>query len=344
MFHLFRVFLFLFDPERAHHLAMSVLQFFSAFGSLHFVLRGFRPRINDPVVVAGLQFPNRVGLAAGFDKNARYLRAAHALGFGHVEVGTITPRPQAGNPKPRLFRLPIAQALINRMGFNNDGMELIVRRIKYKPAGLILGCNLGKNKDTPLHEAHVDYLSVMQCFYQHVDYFTVNVSSPNTPQLRQLQESAWLSKILDPLIEYRRQQKSYKPIFLKISPDLTSEQIHEVADCSVASGIDGIIATNTTVNRSVLRPNDQKLAVQYGDGGLSGAPLSEQARQLTQSLLLALNGRLPVLASGGMMNVESAESRIKMGVPLIQLYTGFVYSGPKLIYTIASIGKGNKKD
>jgi len=341
MFTLIRRFLFLFNPEMAHHFSMAVLQFFSSLRPMHFLLRGCRPRVLDPVEVAGLQFPNRVGLAAGFDKNARYLRAAHALGFGHVEVGTITPRPQAGNPKPRLFRLPGAQALINRMGFNNDGMDMIVKRIKNRPAGLILGCNLGKNKDTPLHEAHIDYLSVMQCFYGDVDYFTVNVSSPNTPQLRQLQESAWLNKILEPLVDYRRQQKNHKPIFLKIAPDIEDDQIREVADVAVAAGIDGIIATNTTINRSALMAREQKRAAQYGEGGLSGAPLTERAHQLTQSLVLALDGRLPVLASGGIMSVEIAESRFNSGASLIQLYTGFVYSGPELIYRIARLRRRN---
>lgn len=343
MFNLFRRILFLFDPEVAHHLAMSVLQSLAYIRPLHAMLRGFRPRVADPVVVAGLQFPNRVGLAAGFDKNARYLRAAHALGFGHVEIGTITPRPQLGNPKPRLFRLPSAQALINRMGFNNDGMAVIVKRMRQKPAGLILGCNLGKNKDTPLQDAHIDYLSVMQCFYDQVDYFTVNVSSPNTPQLRQLQESTWLTGILNPLVEFRCQQQTYRPIFLKIAPDLDSEQIQEIASVAVTAGIDGIIATNTTINRSALPAAEQQQALSYGEGGLSGALLSELSQRFTRSLVDALDGKLPVIASGGIIEVEHAESRLKLGTPLIQLYTGFVYKGPELIYQIARLGLKGKK-
>jgi len=339
MFSLLRRFLFLFGPEPAHHLAMAVLQALSVFPHLHYLIRGFRPRIEDPVVVAGLRFPNRVGLAAGFDKNARYLRAAHALGFGHVEVGTVTPRGQAGNPQPRLFRLADAQALINRMGFNNEGMNVIVRRVQKRPAGQILGCNLGKNKDTPLNEAHRDYLAVMQCFYPYVDYFTVNVSSPNTPGLRQLQESSWLRGILDPLVEFRRQQKLFRPIFLKIAPDLDPEQIREVADVAVASEIDGIIATNTTLNRSALSPKQQNLAGLFGDGGLSGAPLSKLSLDVTRILLDAVNGRLPVLASGGIMSAGDASSRLKLGTPLVQLYTGFIYAGPELIYQIARSGR-----
>jgi len=338
MYVILRRLLFLVGPEFAHHLSMGLLQAISGMKWSHMVLRGFRPRVTDVAEVAGVRFPNRVGLAAGFDKNARYLRDFHALGFGHVEIGTVTPRGQAGNSKPRLFRLPHSRALINRMGFNNDGMEVIVRRLAHRPAGLIVGCNLGKNKDTPLEDAHKDYLLVMACFYDRVDYFTVNVSSPNTPQLRQLQESAWLKGILLPLVAYRNRQNVSRPIFLKIAPDLDQKQILEVAETAVHAGIEGIIATNTTIDRATLTEQERHRASLCGEGGMSGAPLTGRSTEVTRQLLEALNGRLPVVASGGIMTLENAEERFRLGVPLVQLYTGFVYAGPGLIYDVARAG------
>jgi len=307
-----------------------------ALAGLEEQLRRRDPRLEQTLF--GCRFSNPVGLAAGFDKNAVAAGIWHLFGFGFAELGTITWQAQEGNPRPRLFRLAAERAALNRMGFNNDGMEAVAQRLAHWRAGLIVGCNLGKNKDTPLEDAHKDYLLVMACFYDRVDYFTVNVSSPNTPQLRQLQESAWLKGILLPLVAYRNRQNVSRPIFLKIAPDLDQKQILEVAETAVHAGIEGIIATNTTIDRATLTEQERHRASLCGEGGMSGAPLTGRSTEVTRQLLEALNGRLPVVASGGIMTLENAEERFRLGVPLVQLYTGFVYAGPGLIYDVARAG------
>lgn len=293
-------------------------------------------RIESPqlhIKLWGIDFPNPVGLAAGFDKNAKWLNELWALGFGFIEIGTVTPKPQDGNPKPRMFRLPKDTALINRMGFNNEGIEAVVERLKNRPKGLIVGGNIGKNKVTPNENALDDYLICYRKLVGLVDYFVVNVSSPNTPNLRQLQEKEPLKALLKALVEERILQDDKAPILLKIAPDLTDEQLDDIIEIFESTGIEGIIATNTTIDRSNLHSPAQLL---NEAGGLSGLPANKKSNYVLEYLIKKSEGKIPVIGVGGIMNADDALTKIKLGASLVQVYTGLIYRGPKLMKEINS--------
>ena len=293
-----------------------------------------------PAKVAGLSFPNLVGLAAGFDKDARWLHALQYLGFGHVEIGTITPLPQAGNPKPRLFRLKKDHALINRMGFNNGGVEAAVKRLKKRPQGLIVGGNIGKNKMTPNEEAWKDYERCFEAMYEYVDYFTINVSSPNTPGLRELQEKDSLALIIGKLQDIRRQKmqdgNERKAIFLKIAPDLNDVQLQDIGNLAKETQLDGLIATNTTISREGLQ-SEREYVENIGAGGLSGQPLKERSNEVIRQLRQLLGPEFPLIGVGGIMKPDDARDKIQAGADLVQVYSGFIYYGPKLASDISRL-------
>ena len=289
--------------------------------------------------IAGIKFPNPIGLAAGFDKNARWIPILAKLGFGHIEIGTITPKPQPGNPKPRLFRLPKDKALINRMGFNNDGADVIAERLKNidrKEVNVVIGGNIGKNKITPNEEAVNDYLICFEKLFDYVDYFVVNVSSPNTPGLRELQEKESLARILSALQKVNHAKPFPKPVFLKISPDLRYDQIDEIIEVVIETRLTGIIATNTTITRDELKTDMEKVE-KAGDGGLSGAPLA----MVSHGILWYLRSKCPadmvLISSGGLMHAHQAKKRLDEGADLVQIYTGFIYEGPGLTKRIKKL-------
>jgi dihydroorotate dehydrogenase len=291
-----------------------------------------------PVACMGLTFRNPVGLAAGFDKDAKHLELFEALGFGFVEVGTVTPKPQPGNPKPRLFRLVKDQAIINRMGFNNEGMEAMAKRLEqFKSDNLIVGVNIGKNKETPNESALDDYLKCFHRLYHLCGYMVVNVSSPNTPGLRALQDKEPLTHIMKSLMEARaqliNQGAAKKPLLLKIAPDLNDQQLDDVAALTLETGIDGLVVSNTTLSRDGLQTSAQKIA-QIGSGGMSGAPLTEKAQEKLEYLAQRLPREFPIIGVGGIMKPNDAVKRKHAGAALVQLYTGFIYSGPQLVRNI----------
>ncbi len=290
----------------------------------------------------GLEFHNRVGLAAGFDKNAKYLRELEVLGFGFVEIGTLTPKAQAGNDKPRLFRLPKDKAIINRMGFNNDGVEVVKKRliewkskVQNQNSKIIIGGNIGKNKITPNEEAWKDYEICFNTLYEDVDYFVVNVSSPNTPGLRELQEKGSLRKILTHLQTLRSQKTKYKPILLKIAPDLTNEQLDDVVDLAAEIHLDGLVATNTTISREGLSEQSKVKSEKIGAGGLSGLPLAKRSTEIVRYIHRKTNGAIPIIASGGIFTGEDAREKIQAGASLVQVWTGFIYEGPAITKKIS---------
>lgn len=335
MYTLLRPLLFTLDAESAHHLTLESLRLA---GSLaHHCL----PHVAaTPRTVMGLDFPNPVGLAAGLDKNGEYIDALAALGFGFIEIGTVTPRPQPGNPRPRMFRLPAARAVINRMGFNNKGVDTLVANVRRARFRGVLGINIGKNFDTPIERAAEDYLACLRRVYEHASYVTVNISSPNTKNLRQLQQGDELGLLLTALREERERLADIHgrrvPLALKIAPDLDSSQITAIAGLLVTHGIDAVIATNTTVSR------DAVAHLPHGGetGGLSGAPLTTQAQNVTRQLAASLQGAVPVIGVGGIMDASDAAARISAGASLVQLYTGLVYAGPALVGDCAgAIGK-----
>ena len=321
------------DPEKVHHLVVTVLKLikpFLAFNAHKYTFQlNLRNNKNLEREVFGIKFPNPVGLAAGFDKNAEIYKQMHDHGFGFVEIGTVTPKPQDGNTKKRIFRLVDDHALINRLGFNNDGVDQIVSRLK-KNINVIIGGNIGKNKDTPNERAVDDYLICFNKLYDYVDYFTVNVSSPNTPNLRDLQNIEGLRSILVPLIEENK-KRSNKPILLKISPDLDNSDILSIVDLIQELKIDGIITTNTTVSREKLK-SDNKLKLEKG--GLSGAPLRNRSTEVISLIHKYSKGNVPIVGVGGIMSVEDALEKLNAGASLIQVYTGFIYNGPSFIYKI----------
>ncbi len=329
---LIRPLLFLLPPESIHHLLISFLRTL-------FVIPGMRGlfrrsyHLKHPVLETdflGMTFTNPVGLAAGFDKNAEIYREFHAFGFSFVEVGTITPLAQPGNERPRSFRLKRDGALINRMGFNNRGAEAAAARLARKrPSGLILGGNMGKNTLTPNEKAVDDYEAVFGSIYDVVDYFVVNVSCPNISDLRKLQDQESLEQILGRLIELRDQKDSRKPLLLKISPDLNDKQLDETLDIVSRLKLDGIVATNTTIRREGLRTPPHEIEA-IGKGGLSGAPLTARSLEVVRYIHEKTEGKLPIIAVGGIMNVQDALNMLDAGATLIQLYTGFIYGGPGL--------------
>lgn len=295
-----------------------------------------------PVSCIGLQFRNPVGLAAGFDKNARYLLSLQALGFGSVEIGTVTPLPQAGNDKPRLFRLPKDKALINRMGFNNDGVEAIVERLKEwrkkntAESGFIIGGNIGKNKMTPNEDAWKDYEKCFLALVPYVDYFVVNVSSPNTPGLRELQEKESLRKILTHLQDLNKLQPTQRPVLLKIAPDLTPEQVDDVIDLAKEINLDGLVVANTTISRENLSSPSKAEVEKIGAGGLSGAPLRQRSTELLQYISAKAGGSFPIIGSGGIFTAADAQEKTRAGAKLVQVWTGFIYVGPGIVKGIVS--------
>jgi dihydroorotate dehydrogenase len=331
-----RPFLFGLDAEAAHELTMDMLA------------RGQRTplqwawcntRVDDPVELAGLAFPNRVGMAAGLDKNARVIDALGAMGFGFVEVGTVTPKAQPGNPKPRMFRLPEKRALINRLGFNNEGLDAFLRNVQQsrfrdqQSSGprMLLGLNIGKNATTPIENATSDYLTCLDGVYPHADYVTVNISSPNTQNLRALQSDEALDGLLGAIAERRevlaRQTGKRTPIFVKIAPDLTEEQVSVIAATLQRHGMDGVIATNTTIARDAVKG----LHHAEETGGLSGEPVLEASNQVIRQLRAALGSRFPIIGVGGVMSADDAVSKVRAGADVVQIYTGLIYEGPALV-------------
>lgn len=329
MYKAIRSLLFKFDPEVSHELSLDWL---GASERLKVLGAVSSPRVNHPVEVMGLTFPNPVGLAAGLDKNADYFNALGTLGFGFVEVGTVTPKAQAGNPKPRLFRLPEHQAIINRMGFNNKGVDHLVAQVS-KPRRYdgVLGINIGKNKVTPEAQALDDYLIGMNAVYAYADYITVNISSPNTPGLRDLQFGENLQKLLAGIKaeqgKLADQQGRYVPVAVKIAPDMTDEELQNTAKAISDSGLDAIIATNTTVSREGV----ENSLIADEAGGLSGLPVRDKSTHAIKVLAEALNGALPIIGVGGIVRPEDAVEKLKAGASLVQIYSGFIYEGPKLV-------------
>ncbi len=333
MYRLLKFFLFRIDPESAHHITMwwfmLVLRIPGGKALFRALFQVHHPSLER--TVAGMKFSNPVGLAAGFDKNGLYLHAMAALGFSHIEVGTITPVAQAGNPKPRLFRLIHSRALINRMGFNNDGVEVLAERLeKKRPPGLIVGANIGKNKTTPNEDAAYDYLICFERLYHLVDYFTINVSSPNTPGLRALQDKEPLTELLTAL---QTNNPDDKPVFLKIAPDLTLEQLDEIVDIIMETNLTGVIATNTTITRSGLSESKEMID-SMGAGGLSGAPLLNMAVSVVKHLKEKSNNRFVVIGVGGIEDYTGAKKHLDAGADLIQAYSGLIYTGPGLVKSI----------
>ena len=330
-----RPLLFSMDAEAAHDLTLSLL----ARGQGTPLQWAWRSEaVSDPLELAGLTFPNRVGMAAGLDKNARCIDALGAMGFGFVEVGTVTPRAQPGNPKPRMFRLPAAQALINRLGFNNDGLEAFVANVKRArfrtqpgDSPMLLGLNIGKNASTPIDNATSDYLECLEGVYPHADYVTVNISSPNTQNLRALQGDAALDGLLGAIAERRevlaQNHGRRVPIFVKIAPDLDEHQVDVIAQALERHGMDGVIATNTTLAREAV----QGLPHAQQTGGLSGAPVLEASNQVIRQLRAGLGSRFPIIGVGGIMSAEDAVSKIRAGADVVQIYTGLIYEGPALV-------------
>lgn len=336
MYHaLIRPLLFKFDAETAHRIAFTALKFSASTPIISDILAGMND-LKDARLrreVFGLTFENPIGLAAGFDKNAELVDAWDRLGFGFIEIGTVTPKAQSGNPKPRLFRLLEDKAVINRMGFNNEGAFEASERLKKRKSKLIIGGNIGKNKITPNEKAVDDYLSAYSTLYSTVDYFVVNVSSPNTPNLRDLQEKEPLMRLLQELQNLNQKQIKAKPILLKIAPDLTNGQLDDILEIVPATGTAGIIATNTTINRSnLLTPASRLEAI--GAGGLSGAPLKKRSTEVISYLHKGSNGAIPIIGVGGIMSAADALEKLAAGASLIQLYTGFVYEGTGLIKSI----------
>lgn len=332
--------LFVFSPETAHHLVFTILALICKIPGALFLLRFLygRQRPEEAVEIAGLRFPNAVGLAAGFDKDARLFRELGALGFGFVEVGTVTPVGQPGNPQPRLFRLPADEALINRMGFNNDGVEAMIKRLKFRRDGLIIGGNIGKNKVTANEQASSDYNQCFTALFDYVDYFVVNVSSPNTPGLRELQEKEPLKRLLAGLQQLNAElsvskRLKIKPIFLKIAPDLSEHELDDIVEVVLETRLAGVIATNTTLNRSNLKTAESELTT-IGAGGLSGRPLATRSTEIIRYLSLKSGGKFAIVGVGGIHDPEEALRKMEAGASLVQLYTGFIYEGPSLVKKI----------
>ena len=339
-----RPFLFALDPESAHDFTLAGLRALQATP----LLRACAAPAGEPVKVMGIDFPNRVGLAAGLDKDGECIDGLAALGFGFVEIGTVTPRPQPGNPKPRLFRLPARDALINRMGFNNRGVEALVANVKSSAfagkGGGVLGINIGKNFDTPIERAADDYLACLQRVYPYARYVTVNISSPNTKDLRRLQGETELDGLLGLLKDAQgrlaERHGRYVPLALKIAPDLDEAQIQAIADALRRHRIDAVVATNTTVSRQGV----EGLAHAHEAGGLSGAPLYQKSTAVVSALAKALKGELPIIGAGGILSGEQARAKLAAGAQLVQIYTGLIYRGPGLVReaVAATAGFGNE--
>lgn len=331
LYPLLRPLLFSLDPETAHEVTLKLLQTARTVGLSKLIY----PTLADkPVTIMDLTFKNPVGLAAGLDKNGDYIEALAALGFGFVEIGTVTPRPQSGNPKPRLFRLPEHQAIINRMGFNNLGIEHLLEQVQHSRYQGILGINIGKNADTPIENATDDYLYGLRKAYSAASYITINISSPNTKNLRQLQQGNEIKGLIAALkaeqLKLQQQHGRYVPIAIKIAPDLNDEEIIHIAKLLVEFAIDAVIATNTTVARDLIA--NHPLANETG--GLSGAPVKDKATRVVRGLAAELHGKLPIIAAGGILSAKDAQEKLAAGASLVQIYSGLIYRGPQLIADI----------
>lgn len=328
-------FFFLFDPEKVHHFVFAFLKIsFSIPGIKYLVSQIYKTKQKSLKVHAfGLEFDNPIGLAAGFDKNGELIDELACLGFGFIEIGTVTPLPQPGNDKPRLFRLPADEGLINRMGFNTEGLETAIENLKKRNSKIIIGGNIGKNKITPNENATYDYEKCFIGLYPHVDYFVVNVSSPNTPNLRDLQEKEPLTKLLNNLQAINNKQIKPKPILLKIAPDLTNSQLDDIISIFIETKIAGIIATNTTISRENLITSKNTLEA-IGAGGLSGKPVGKRATEVVQYLWQKSNNKIPIIAVGGIFNASDAREKLNAGAVLVQIYTSFIYEGPGIAKNI----------
>ncbi len=344
MYKLLRNILFWFDAEGVHYFSMNFFKLFCKFPFIKkYVTKKFTPQKKDlSKKIFGLTFLNPVGLAAGFDKNAKYLEELQLLGFGFIEIGTVTPLPQNGNPKPRLFRLPKDKAIINRMGFNNDGSVIIAERLKkfqkkndLQNNKLIIGGNIGKNKNTSNEEAWKDYETCFNALHEHVDYFVVNVSSPNTPGLRDLQQKDSLRKILTNLQQLNNTKKITRPLLLKISPDLLPDELDDVLDLTMEIKLDGIVAANTTLSRNNLVSSEEEIN-NAGIGGLSGKPLANESTRITNYIFEKTNGTIPVISSGGIFTGHDAMEKFNSGASFIQVWTGFIYEGPSIVKKICN--------
>jgi dihydroorotate dehydrogenase len=345
MYKLVRNILFWFDAEKVHYFSMDVFVLFCKVSFVKSYLKKvFTPEKDLSANFFGITFSNPVGLAAGFDKNARYLNELEILGFGFIEIGTVTPLPQGGNAKPRLFRLPKDKAIINRMGFNNDGAIIIAERLKNfrqrnrenlsaKEARLIIGGNIGKNKVTPNEDAWKDYEICFNALHEHVDYFVVNVSSPNTPGLRDLQRKDSLRTILTHLQQLNNTKKIARPLLLKISPDLSAVELDDIIDLAMEIKLDGLVAANTTLSRKNLISGKNKI---NEAGGLSGKPLANESTRITNYIFKKTNGTIPVISSGGIFTGNDALEKFKNGASLIQVWTGFIYEGPSIVKKICN--------
>jgi dihydroorotate dehydrogenase len=347
MYRPFRSLLFQLDPETAHSLTLQLMRI-GGIQPFNPILRKIYSVPDKPVQAFGLTFKNPVGLAAGYDKDGFAVRGLSALGFGHIEIGTVTPRPQAGNPKPRVFRLVEDQAVINRMGFPGRGADFVARSLRGPLKGrrgnllangeiasqarndTVLGVNLGKNKDTPLEEATNDYISLMRTFVSLADYLTINISSPNTVGLRRFQGRELLENLLGEIASERRTLQSICPILVKLAPDLSDEELEDAVGVILGFGMDGIIATNTTLARKGLQSK-----VQTEAGGLSGSPLQAQSEAMLEKIVRLVDGKVPIVSAGGIMSPGDAKRRLDMGATLVQLYTGLIYRGPGLVREIA---------
>ena len=335
MYKIVRFFLFLFNPEFIHHITFKIIKLLAM---LPFAMWLWRvifkvKKVGLEREVFGIKFDNPVGLAAGFDKDAKLFDELASFGFGFIEIGTVTPLPQDGNPKPRLFRLNDDSGLINRMGFNNQGIELVVARLRRKKSDIIIGGNIGKNKHTLNEDAVNDYAICFEKLFSYVDYFAVNVSSPNTPGLRDLQEKKPLTALLNSLQDLNNKKEKRKPILLKIAPDLTNEQLDDIIDIVADTKIDGVIATNTTIDRSGLKTAENSVQA-IGNGGLSGKPIRLRSTQVIKYLADKSNKAFPIIGVGGIHSAEDALEKLDAGATLLQVYTGFIYEGPSIVKRI----------
>ena len=325
------------DPEEVHYKVTDLLRFSYRLPLVPALLKGLYT-VKSPLLhrtVFGIEFPNPVGLAAGFDKNAKYIDELSSLGFGFIEIGTVTPLGQEGNPKPRLFRLVTDEAIINRMGFNNDGSIMAADLLKARKSKVIVGGNIGKNKVTPNEKANEDYLKAFEDLFPYVDYFVVNVSSPNTPGLRELQDKEPLTQLLTELKMANSLKSAPKPILLKIAPDLTDSQLDDIVEITQNTKIDGLIATNTTLARSPLNSSKEEIE-EIGAGGLSGKPLTARSTEVIRYLHQKSGGSFPIIGVGGIYTAADAIEKLNAGASLVQVYSGFIYEGPAIVKNICN--------
>lgn len=333
--HIIRPLLFMLQPETIHHMLVGGMKIANYTPLAKPIIRGClsvkAPSLEREVM--GIKFPNPIGLAAGFDKNAEVYEVLSCMGFGFVEIGTVTPKPQSGNPKPRLFRLPKDGAIINRMGFNNNGVDAAVRKLRNRNPNVVVGGNIGKNTVTPNEKATEDYLKLFRKLYDYVDYFAVNVSCPNVANLTSLQSKQSTIDILMPLKEFRKGQAAYRPILLKISPDLSTEQVDTMIEVARECKIDGIVATNTTTSREGLMTDSEEVK-RIANGGLSGAPLTKRSCEMVRYIHQKTEGKMAIIGVGGIMSVADAQAMLDAGASLVQVYTGFIYEGPTFVKRI----------